>query len=80
MKLSCDPEELVGRWLQGVKEHEGKSTHQDVHLVCDDGTLTCSSLILMATKYIPTLTRSIRTMDKCSMCPQPTVVILSGFR
>ncbi len=76
MKLSCDPEELVSRWLQGVKE----LTHQDVHLVCDDGTLACSSLILMATKYVPTLTRSIRSLDRCSLCPQPTVVILSGFR
>ncbi len=89
------PETLVGQWVKEANLQEGgPGPHLDVRLVCNDKTLVCnnktlecnnktlvnSSCILVATKYVPTLTKSIKTLNRCSYCPQPTVVVLAGFR
>ncbi len=81
-------ETLVGQWVKEVNLQEGgPGPHLDVRLVCNDKTLVCnnktlvsSSYILVATKNVPTLTKSIKTLNRCSYCPQPTVVVLAGFR
>ncbi len=82
------PETLVGQWVKEANLQEGgPGPHLDVRLVYNDKTLVCnnktlvsSSCILVATKYVPTLTKSIKTLNRCSYCPQPTVVVLAGFR
>ncbi len=77
MKLYCHPEVLVGQWLQ--EANDGRGGNNNVHLVCDDGTLAWSTLLLASNK-VPVLAESIRTLDRCSFCTQPTVVFLPGFR
>ncbi len=77
MKMFQHPEALVGQWLREVREGEGQ--HKDVSLVCDDGTLAWSSLLL-ASKKVPALADSLRTLDRCSFCVQQTVVLLPGRR
>ncbi len=76
MRLFCPPGDLVGEWMW-----EANGGHsRDVRLVCDDGTLACSSIVLAANKYVPALADGIKTLDRCSFCTQPTVVILPGIR
>ena len=76
MKPYHHPEVLLGQWLQEANEGGG---FKDVHLVCDDGTLAWSTLLL-ASRKVPALAESIKSLDRCSFCTQPTVVILPGTR
>ncbi len=74
MKLGT--EVLVGQWLREANEGVG---HRDVHLVCDDRTLVWSTLFL-ASKKVPALAKSIKSLDRCSFCTHPTMVLLPGVR
>ena len=77
MKLYHHPKVLVAQWLKEANDNSGG--HKDVHLVCDDGTLAWSSLLL-ATDKIPALAKSFKTLNKCSFCVTPTVVIIPNTR
>ncbi len=74
MRLFHHPEVLVGQWLQ-----EANGVHRDVQLVCDDGTLSWSSLLL-ASESVPALAESLKSLDRCSFCVKPTVLLLPGIR
>ena len=76
MRLVKQPEVLVSQWLQEATKGNG---HKDIHLVCDDGTLAGSSLFMVSEK-VPALAEGIKSLDKCSFCTQPTMVILPGRR
>ncbi len=76
MRLYRHPEVVVGQWLQEANE---SVEHKDVHLVCDDGILAWSGLLL-STGKAPALAEGIRTLNRCSFCVEPIVVILTNTR
>ncbi len=79
MRLFRHPEVLVGQWLHEANDGGGGGVHRDVQLVCDDGTLSWNSLLL-ASESVPALAKSLRSLDRCSFCVKPTVVIMPGTR
>ncbi len=79
MRLSRPAEWLARQWLEEV--NCGGGGHRDVHLVCRDGTLAWSGLLL-ASPAVPALMRALVGLNRCSLCPgtSAAVVLLKDFR
>lgn len=75
MKLYQSPGSLLDQWL---RELRGKG-HEDVRLVCGDGTVSCSGLLL-ASGATPALAEALRGLDRCSLCTGQVVILLPEFK
>ncbi len=92
MKLREDPAVLVRMWLgeaaaaaaaaaAGDPKGGGGGQHSDVRLVCSDGELEWSA-ILLASQAAPALAEGLTGLSRCDVCcsGSQVVILLKEFK